>query len=320
MMAGVRWSEATELPLLNVSGFTWAENLAFDLSPGRSQLYVSDAGTGFLWRIFLNGGGSGYEAEVLAKFGQVNGLQMAANNTVLYACVKIGSSAGLAKGQTAVVAVDVSQPAGSGAQSWRVVADLPAMGNGLALHEATQMLYTTYEADEIPGAGSVYAVDTLGLLPVQLVATGLQGTDGCRIDPSSDTLYVSDVVAARLDLFKLPTSRQGNMTLSLLRSFKAPSMKFLDDFALDWQQNLIFGADFATGRVVKFNADGSSSSGEVVASGLLNPTSVQIGAGSSFNHTSIYVTEGGGIRGINTDRRVLEFRGLVTPFLMEKKN
>ena len=91
-------------------------------------------------------------------------------------------------------------------------------------------------------------------------------------------------------------------------------MKFLDDFALDWQQNLIWGADFATGRVVKFNADGTSSAGEIVVSGLLNPTSVQIGAGDNFNHTSIYVTEGGGVPGFNTDRRVVEVRGQVQPF------
>lgn len=40
------------LPLLEVSGFSWAENLAFD---GRGSLFVSDVATGELSRIYLCG-------------------------------------------------------------------------------------------------------------------------------------------------------------------------------------------------------------------------------------------------------------------------
>ena len=298
----------SELPLLNITGFTWAENLAFDTTPGRSQLYVSDAGTGTIWKIYLNSAGDAYQKAALAQFSRTNGLQMSANSTYLYANVMVENS-----DKSTYFAVATVNPALS-TNNWKILSQIPLMGNGLALHEVTSLLYLTYEGNEIPGAGKVYMVDTLGQIPVTEVVSGLQGTDGCRIDPLNHWLYISDVVAATLNVYQLPTSRsQATANLTLVAHFKAPGMKFLDDFALDWQQGLIFGADFATGRVVRFPSTGTPSTGTVVASGLLNPTSVQIGTGASFNHTSIYVTEGGGVPHFNTDRRVIEFRGQVEP-------
>lgn len=295
-------ANAAELPLLDVGGFTWAENLVFDLYPGRSELFVSDAVIGGIWRIVLTPSGQKYEREMIvggAEIKGINGLAMNEDSTVLFANAKLTDG-----NRTVVLAVNPVDG------SWKILSKLAHMGNGLAYDYRTGYLYMPYEGDEIPALGAVYVVDTLGVYPTSIVVSHLESADGCRISFNTNTLYISNVIEGRLNLFSLPTDRSAPPQLTFLRSFKAPGMKMLDDFALDDTLNLIWGADFLAGNVVRFNADGSGN-GTVVVSGLLNPTSVQIGAGSDFNSTSIYITEGGGLVPIERNRRVLESRGQV---------
>ena len=48
------------LPILEVDGFSWAENLVFD---GLGSMFVSDANTGYITRIYLCGEKVGDDGE-----------------------------------------------------------------------------------------------------------------------------------------------------------------------------------------------------------------------------------------------------------------
>jgi hypothetical protein len=78
----------------------------------------------------------------------------------------------------------------------------------------------------------------------------------------------------------------------------------LDDIALTADRRALYGADFGRGEIVLIPLDGSAPS--VLVSGLNAPTSVLTGRGATFNATSLYVTEAGGLLDDDLDQRVIE--------------
>jgi sugar lactone lactonase YvrE len=287
---------AHSLPHLSISGFTWAENLSF----GRKHLFVSDSGTGILWRVELNAAKDAYTRfkHQSTAFTHINGL--AALGGDVYACVELKSNG------SALVRIDASYDGDAGKAPFDVVAPTPNMGNGLAFDAAHEKFFFTSEANLArPKRGFVYSVSMHGGDVVVESKDEPPQADGCRVDASRRLLYVSDVTAAKVSVFNID---EASGALALNRTFRAPLMKMLDDFALDASGTLLFGADFQAGNVVQFAADGSTSplAPRIVATDLLQPTSVQFGVAPNFNSSYIYITEGGGVPLVNHNRRVLQ--------------
>lgn len=72
--------------MLNVDGFTWAENLIFD---GLGSLFVSEAVGGELWRIVYDPVNNNYTSSIYLNkgFKQFGGLSVSDNGKILYAGV-----------------------------------------------------------------------------------------------------------------------------------------------------------------------------------------------------------------------------------------
>jgi hypothetical protein len=175
-------------------------------------------------------------------------------------------------------------------------------GNGLALDYTTQVLYSPTEGDFLPGHG-VILYYSLANNTGGVYKHSLNAADGAQIDQQRRLLYVSEVLAGKVLVYALESGE-------LVRHFKAPGVTWLDDFALSPDGTQVYGADFRRGRVVRFASDGSGS-GEVLASGLGQTTSVRFAGGPDFNHTSVFASEGGGLSPLLRNRAVVEIRGVL---------
>lgn len=278
-------------PVLDITGFTWAENMAFD---GKGNLFVSDTGIGAVYRIALSQDGSEYEKYTHISVGQlskIDGLAMGPNENILYGSARI-------KEKSWLIEIDTNTP-----NEFRTLVELPTLGNGLAYNNKTGMLYTTNEGLFLPGNGKVYLID-ISKNMTTVVAEDLEGADGCEIDISRQYLYISEVLGGRVIRY---TINSDNSITENLRYF-APSMKMLDDFCLSSDGSLIYGADYEAGNVVIFNSDGSSRRGDILMENLLNPTSVRFSVGPGFNSSVVFVSEGGSLDIINppANRSVLQ--------------
>jgi len=121
-------------PLLNISGFAWAENLFFD---GAGNLFVSDFQTGTLWRIFYDFETGDYVVGPFSSSNSFAGLaewpwdsSSSATGVPLGFPVPTLFAAASYNGNATLVALNSSADIGSIAD---VVADISDMGNGLAL-------------------------------------------------------------------------------------------------------------------------------------------------------------------------------------------
>jgi sugar lactone lactonase YvrE len=283
-----------QLPTLDMSGFAWAENMAFD---GRGSLFVSDAVQGILYRVFLQG--SQYQREAHLQGGDwsgVDGLAASQDGSIVFAVV------GSLLGSSRVLAVDAAQP-----NTYKTLCALPAKGNGLGLHYASGKLYATSEGFFVPGRGAVFEIDSTSGA-VSTFASGLNSADGLYILQSQELMFVSDVTGAKVLKFDLASR-------SLLATISLPNgVKSLDDMSLSADGSVLFGADFLGGFAFACLANGEGQA-VVLAARLKSPTSVRFAAGPGFNASSVFVTEGGGVLKSDTSRRVLEIPGgaLVVP-------
>lgn len=155
--------------------------------------------------------------------------------------------------------------------------------------------------------------------------------DGCWFDTNSRLLFVGQLMSLKVTVFDLSEG------FKLVGEFPALSSlgkgtNMLDDFTQDkiivdqqdsvtehegrgiaksndYNNIALIGADWTGRSVMKFTLDGTvvqeiplpQSVGE-----LYEPTSVRWGSGYGFDSNSIYITEGGGFSGEESNRRVLQ--------------
>jgi hypothetical protein len=123
--------------------------------------------------------------------------------------------------------------------------------------------------------------------------------DGAIIDQTRHLLYVSEVVTARIIAFNLTNHQQ-------VYNYKIRGAVSLDDMDVTSDGSELFGADFRNRTVIRWPANGSGYA-TIQATNLKAPTSVRFGRGSTFNSSHIYVSEGGGLTKLQTNRSVIEF-------------
>ena len=145
-------SYADGAPLLEVSGFSWVENLVFD---GNGNLWASEATSGQLWRVHLDT--TGPEAVwnktlVLDGFRHVDGLVVSSDGNTIYAIAQTHNQSRTASGAMVVSVSAVTPTFGK----FNVVARTPDLPNGMKRNLVTNKLYLTVEGQEfLPGQGKV---------------------------------------------------------------------------------------------------------------------------------------------------------------------
>lgn len=294
------------LPTLNMAGFTWAENLCFD---GHGNLFVSDSTRGEIWRIYLCPTKQSYCNSLHLKgFKSIAGLTTDKTGDILYAGVKFED------GTTGIVATNTNQDD----VGYQNIAKTSKMVNGLAMHEDSATLYYTNEGTPETG-GYVYAI--YSNWHENLVKDGIFGADGAWVDQDTQTLFIGVLKAVdTIYTFDIQDNGVPNFT-GQYRGL--PSSYTLDDFTLYGKftpspmnkthfatNNTFFlGADFSGGHVVKFDINGAIIEELPLPNGIEEEypvTSVRWGKGEGFDSNSIYVTQGGGIRKTQKDRRVFQ--------------
>ena len=278
------------------TGMTWAENII--ISQANGVAFVSDIYGGNLWKIYRNETSQQFEKRLFLGQDSCHNCPTAyfglalveTTRNILYVVVKFPD------GQSAVIQMDPDQPL-----AYEIVSIIPKLGNGLAYHQLTGLLYVTSEGFFMPEAGEIFEVDPIRKTS-RILFDRLYATDGAWIDQEKHWLYVSEVVGSRvlvIDLLK------GN----IIRKFEAPCT-MLDDFTLSRDGLTMIGADYWAGRIVEFSAwDGSN--GTTLLDNVRNPTSVRFGPSlliPNSNRQSLFVTEGGSLNPIfrKPDRNVLE--------------
>lgn len=299
--------QASSLPNLVVSGFTWAENLAFD---GLGNLFISENIRGELWRINLCRDGTDY-CSVLQLgdgFSSFGGLQIPPDGSVVYA------GATLDDGTTAVISTPTKPTTPA---PFSVISKTKKQPNGVACDWTSHMLYYTLEGDA-KESGCLMGVDLKTGIE-STVFSGLDGADGAWIDASMHLLYVGLLTDKKVLVFNL--SNPNTASDFLLGQFPALSSflgaaHMLDDLTLLSTTNtsalgstVVLGADWLGSELQQFTLDGTAVKSIPPPQGVdsfYQLTSVRWGKGPGFDPNSVYVTEGGGLFAKQTDRRVIQ--------------
>jgi len=244
------------LPNLVVSGFTWAENLAFD---GLGNLFISENIRGELWRINLCRDGTDY-CSVLQLgdgFSSFGGLQIPPDGSVVYA------GATLDDGTTAVISTPTKPTTPA---SFSVISKTKKQPNGVACDWTSHMLYYTLEGDA-KESGCLMGVDLKTGIE-STVFSGLDGADGAWIDASKHLLYVGLLTDKKVLVFNL--SNPNTASDFLLGQFPALSSSLgaahmLDDLTLLSTTNtsalgstVVLGADWLGSELQQFTLDGTA--------------------------------------------------------------
>ena len=278
---------ATAAPL-DIDGYLWAENLAFD---GRGGLIVSDAFKGDIWRIEQDGDGGHRQSLIATGFDGALGLAYLNVGGPLYAAIRT---------------VDESDPyeivAISPDGSVTTIVTLPEQPNGLEADPVTGLLYATTEGDFVPERGAVYEIDPL-TYTYSVVMTEIFGADGAAIDVEGRRLYVGEVLSGIIHIYDL----EAGEIIDSFQGLHGRRLQFLDDFELSIDKQSIIGADFMRGTVVRIPI-GVDLRGqpEVVLDGFTAPTTVVRGEAPFWDDTSLFVSGGGGFRGFQDNGYVVE--------------
>jgi hypothetical protein len=296
---------AAELPTLNVGGFSWAEQLAFD---GLGNMFVSDAVAGELRKIYLCEDGTKYCNDVFLTKGvkQFGGLQITPDGRTIYAGVTLDDKS------KALISADTK----SRMDNFEIVTVTEHQANGLACDFDEQICYMTDEGTGSEEGGSVSSINLItGTQTV--VKDHIPGADGAWLDTTSRILYVGELLT--LNIIAFDVSSQPPVLIGtypgLGEALGKPHM--LDDITLfsttnkqNMNETVLLGSDFTGKAVMKFSLDGKEASAVVPPEGieLKEITSVRWGKGPGFDAQSIYVTEGGGATKLNTERRVLQIK------------
>lgn len=292
---------SNSLPLLNMDGFSWAEQLVFD---GRGNMFVSEAVRGELWKLNLcKEDSNAYCSEIYLTegFKQFGGLAVSPDGLTLYAGVTLEDDS------KALISVPTT-----GNTTYTIVAITKNQPNGLQGDFKTNTLYYTDEGTGSEVGGTLCSIN-LDTATEAVVKDHIDMADGLWYDATTQLMYVGWLLSMEISVFSLstgvPVLVQDFAGCSSLDNVK----HMLDDITLltsntDMGQTLLLGADW-TGRAIQlFSLDGSSISSVATPEGLTlkEPTSVRWGQGPGFDPQSIYVTEGGGATARQTNRRVVQ--------------
>lgn len=294
----------TPLPLLEVAGFGWAENLCFD---GMGNLFVSEMTGGKLHRIWLCDDGQSYCKDVhIEGFKNIGGLAVSPDGQTIYAAVTF-------EDKTNGIVASPTTPSSPGA-GYSVIAKTSSKPNGMQLFNG--VFYCTEEGGA-RGNGSVFTVD-LATGTEQLVQSGLNA-DGAWINPTTGRLFIGQVQSMEIIVYDVtvsPPVSQGTWP-GPSGKFKMPGLQLLDDLTLASKggegditgpKTELFGADWIGKRLLKFTLDGTIVETMSPPKGveLKELTSVRWGKGPGFDANSVYVTEGGGLTEHVKNRRVIQ--------------
>lgn len=291
------------LPRLSLDGFSWAEQLVFD---GIGSMFVSDAVSGQLWRVYLCGDTYCKTVHLEEGFIQFGGLAVTPDGSTLYAGVTfIDKSKGLVKTSTA--------PTAPGKFSeWTLVAKTLHQPNGMAADWNARLLYCTDEGTGSEEGGSVITIHA-DTGEVQLIRDQMKLPDGAWFDEKTSLLYIGGLGSMKIWVYDTAKGVEVG-EFDGLNGLKGIHM--LDDISLgingtdttNLGNTILLGADFTGKSIMKFKLDGSFFEAVPVPEGveLYEPTSVRYGKGPGFCPNSLYLTEGGGATKRQTKRRVLQ--------------
>eukprot|EP01031_Cornospumella_fuschlensis_P025433 gene25433-30710_t len=289
-----------DLPMLNMDGFSWAENLHFD---GLGGLFVSEAVLGQLFRISYDIETNSYvrTTHISKGFNQFGGLAVTENGELLYAAAVFDDKS------FGIIATS-TKPSAHGDQIFSVVArGLEHLCNGMVLVPVQNALYGTSET------GTLTRID-ISSGNSSVVTADLAKPDGLWFDAPSSLLFIGELVTKKMRVFDVLANE------FLLEDFAAASslgtVHMIDDLQVvgavdrdDVGATRIVAADFTGKQVAVFRLDGQdlriASAPEGIT--LFEPTSVRRGRGPGFDADAYYVTEGGGATRHMTQRRVLQF-------------
>lgn len=294
------------LPLLNLDGFSWAEQLVFD---GLGNMFVSEAVRGELWRIHLcKEHSDSYCSEIYLTegFNQFGGLVCSPDGLTLFAGVTLEDDS------KALISVSTT-----GNKTYTIVTPTTHQPNGLQGDFNTNTLYYTDEGTGSDEGGTLRSISLDSEGAEAIVKDHIDMADGLWYDVPSQLLYVGWLLSMEVSVFSLasgtPVFLQDYPGCSSLDDVK----HMLDDITLASSPNngtgvmgqtTLLGADW-TGRAIQlFSLDGNLLSTVNTPEGLTlkEPTSVRWGHGPGFDPMSIYVTEGGGATARQTNRRVVQ--------------
>ena len=283
-----------------MDGFSWAENLAFD---GIGSLFVSDAVTGKLWRIYLCGDTYCKTTHLADAFDQFGGLAVTPDGTTLFAGVTFtDGSHGVVKTSTAPT---------SGQATWDLVAITEHQPNGMAGDWQRGVLYCTDEGVS-SGNGTVVSID-IKTGVAALIKDDIGGADGAWFDEKNSILFIGELLTMKIWVYDVGKQMEIG-SFPGLNSLGGVHM--MDDIVLDitgtdvssMGKTKMIGTDWTGRQVMRFTLDGSEITKLAMPEGvtLKEPTSARWGRGPGFSETSLYVTEGGGATKHETGRRVFQ--------------
>lgn len=291
------WAET--FPMLNVDGFGWAENLAFD---GLGGLFVSEAISGQLWRISYDVQAKNYTSSIhITKgFKQFGGLAVTPDGHNIYA-------GAIFSDKTIGIINTSTKPALIGQQDYTVVIQgLPDLCNGMQLVPSDNALYGSSES------GTLTRID-LATGTSTIVSTDLKMPDGLWYDEKTNLLFIGELVTKKMRVFDVKAQSLLPIYYPAASSFG--TIHLIDDLAVvgdvdvdNLGRTKIVAADWTGRQVIEFTLDGTWSRVITPPEGIkfYEPTSVRPGKGFGFDKNSYYITEGGGIDRKFTNRRVLQ--------------
>lgn len=296
----------TSLPTLEVDGFSWAENLAFD---GLGSLFVSDVTTGKITRIYLCGDEYCKTTHLSEGIDSGGGLAVSLDGQTLYAGVTLSDKS------KAVIRTSTSPAADGLESSWTLVAETPHKPNGMSADWSTGTLYCTHEGMSGDEDGVVFTVN-IATAEILSLTDSVEGADGCWFDPARSMLYVGKLMT--LEIWAYDTKNKKDMGFFTGASSLKKIAHMLDDITLqvngtnsaDVGKTMFFGADFMGKQILSFSLDGSIVDSVPVDASLAlqTPTSVRFGKGPGFCGESIYITEGGGLTARQHSKRVVQVK------------
>lgn len=292
-------------PQLEVSGFSWAENLAFD---GLGNMWVSEAIRGELWRIWLNSEGTSYNSEIYLTKGvsQFGGLAITPCGEHLYAGVTLDDKS------YALIHVPLTSKVGT----FDIILNTKNQPNGLAADWENKVLYYTDEGTGSSEGGTVYGINLTSGSEF-LVRDHMDGADGAWFDEETRTLYIGLLISKQVAVFDVKGSSAVFKGQYVGASKALSSLHMIDDITLfsrcasaEASCSTIAGADWTGKALHLFGADGQNFTTVPPPSGLRfnELTSVRWGKGPGFDSSSLYVSEGGGLVASQTDRRILQVK------------
>lgn len=298
-------TSAAALPFLDMSDFSWAENLL--ITSDGLNMFVSDHTRGDLYRVTLDKDGNQYvrydhvSDPNIAHFG---GLAQSGNGDVIYAGVTFEDDS------TAIIASAANSTDGA----YDIIYKTTYQPNGLQLDLVHNVFYYTDTA-----SNSLMSLHCETECQEERVAA-VSFANGCWIDGEKNIMYVGELMSKNVNVFDI--SKENALFVEKFTGLGSLSMShMLDDLTLyssthtsDLGSTLVLGADYQGKEIQQFTLNGDKDSEVAVSQqvldegDLLQITSVRWGVSPNFDENSIYVSEGGGMSKLDKSRRVFQVK------------